>query len=182
MTFDSSESKSQNKNVCMQELELEILVSQTATFFTHTDISQVKQHYLGWIPATNRSNSDRQDRADVGSHLLCTHAAVKLMEISLFSHWLTVLPCLFPLPPHCHSVYFPLPYYPAPVAHLFTLCDVTASSNGLLFRASTLLPPFATGKPGRTSSPWGNGQQSGSQHINLQKHDIIHKTPLWHTE
>lgn len=64
------------------------------------------------------------------------HAAVKLMEISFCSHWLTILPStltppfhIFPSSPSLLSFLSLRPSYPASAVHLFILCDVTSSHN-----------------------------------------------------
>lgn len=62
----------------MQELELDITSGES---LLRTDRSQIIK--------TEQMYEARQGE-------VYTHAAVKLMEISLRSHWLTELPCLFP--------------------------------------------------------------------------------------
>lgn len=88
---------------------------------------------------------------------VCMQAAVKLMEISFCSSWLTMLlpslPHLSPLPPSyslpsyrhsrhaislCLLLLHPSVADPAPAIHLFIPCDITQSNNVSLFGASTL--------------------------------------------
>lgn len=81
----------------------------------------------------------------------CMQAAVKLMEISLCSHWHTTLlspprsfspssltPPSFVCPPLLLQTLPPSPPDPAPAVHLFIPCDITQSNNVSLFAVGTL--------------------------------------------
>lgn len=114
--------------------------------FTHAAVSQVKQHYLRWVAAPKRSNSDRQDGADVRRQARRTVHARSCQtngDFALLSLARWAPSSLFPpswISPSSASplsLSTPPSHYPAPITQLFTQCDVTTSHNVPLFRAST---------------------------------------------